>query len=1193
MTTLAELPYLTDRKLSCRVFINGTQLVAYNPTGVGTTSLPGVLSVNITKSFETPVPICAIGVNRIPNWIERGQTANVLLGFNGLDIKVFTGTVQSRGRQGPGKVSTIECAGQLYPLFRSIEIPARDDVDGFTVSQVITSILDEVGITDRSLTIPAFTLGQFSDAQLERAPLSHMVQQLMDIDGLSIYETGSGTVVIRRIEATPAPSARFFYSTTDPDFAHIIDGSDQEDPSFTRTRVIVTGATVVEGTAPDETTRTIEATASVVGSSVVQPPVANGAFIDAEFSSPFVDSDAKAAEVAVRVLSDYNRVPRRLSLVVTGNPLVELGDTVEVTFPELGGTGPIANRFFVETIEHSVTDNYQTVLGLRGGDELGGSISVNPLADFTYSISRQIITDRVYLVLSLDGGLSHDPDGTIASYAWTDNQASTGISGTQSGQLLTVLADPSALSGSWIVSLAVTDNDGLVSNTVSKTIPTTDASAIVQVPSLFAALDVRESASFNGGENWNDQTESGCTVVAPAVMDGIQFGIACFGFSDGRIERTTDYCLSTPTSSGTLSGAIVDIVYDHRNFALVWALTATAKIYISVNAGSTFSLYQDIRNLTGLSTAIAGRLFIPPTGLGVYVFGGYDLGGGRVYAVYQAVAGSSPWVQISTAGGHLESDSPGPSTVNVASVAFQEGVGIVIGLKGHNGSGSLKGTYFSVNIFNSSNWRRATGTSLPTTDVAYVVPTSVPLRFVAAYKDRDIWKTSDGAAWTKTANVMPANVTPNHCSWLYNPGQDLSQAGVYAIAAEHSSLTAGLYLTADEFATVNVLRPATGFATWPTSAKGMWIAPGPTIGRTGRVCIAVTLDATAKAVLYRVNSPVWSKTTISSALSSCVLLIPRCVKTSVWFVVGLPTATDYLNSKAVRTTNAGTSFSSHSAPSSGKWQDFARDAGGRLWGLTLTSGGQVRIYYSEDDGANWTLAYNNTTATQQPCRIVCHPSNQDRIAILGAGSTAATTFVTIITADRGVSWTRNQAASVTSADQGHEIDALMLTNVGTGANNRIIVCGVKRNGTGDRSIMVSDDNGVSWSFKYNASTDRLLGPVGTVQGTFLYCLRIVSGDDYLVWSKDSGQTWASMAPVVPQPSGDNPKGGLAFDPVENAIYVLAESGQASNEKLIERYAPANSENQVWNDFSAQAQPIGATTFFTVADYAQQIAIIPR
>jgi len=238
---LTESIAASTHQLTLDVYVGGIRMEGYG-------SNAGVSGVTITKSLDSPVPVCTITLDHIPNFVsfKRGALVTVDVGYDGYTKRLFTGYLQDRSYG--VESSSIHCLGMLWTAFRTVEIPERD-VTGDTVEHAIDDILADVGITNYSTTIPAWTLGSAVDAKLERMPASQMLQMLMDLECCRIYELGSGTVIIKPIEELPAPTAFKTYTTTAAATARVLEYSDQEDADYIRTRMIVTGATLKIGRA--------------------------------------------------------------------------------------------------------------------------------------------------------------------------------------------------------------------------------------------------------------------------------------------------------------------------------------------------------------------------------------------------------------------------------------------------------------------------------------------------------------------------------------------------------------------------------------------------------------------------------------------------------------------------------------------------------------------------------------------------------------------------------------------------------------------------------------------------------------------------------------------------------------------------------------------------------------------------------
>lgn len=617
------------RKLEYQVIVDGVWLLPEDPTEP--TGKPGVLGFRIRKSLDSPVPAATITVNRLPKWALRGDQFEINLGFDGEMARVFNGFVQDRAPGVPD--SEINAAGRLFSVYRTVQITDRD-VNGQTVQVAIETLLDDMGITtNRSVPSGGFTLGSASDAILRRATAAQMLHTLMQVEGYRVYEDGGGQVIIRTIDG-PAPTAFRTYTTDTEATARIIGGRSREDPGYSRTRVTVVGATIVEGTAPDETSRTISQTATLVGGTIIQPPLPSGIYSEAEISSHLADTDAQALIMAQRELTKYGRVPRQTIIELPGDPQLEIGQTLQIEFTKLNVEG----RYYIHGLEHIVdSSGFRTVLDLRGGDEFGGSVGVNPIAAFTYTVDREVFEDKVYAFVTFDASGSHDPDGSIASYAWADDETTTPEVSTITDSIFTVRIDPASITGDWTVTLTVTDGDGLT-GTVSQVIDVDVGALPVTVPAIFAALDNNFACTPDGGQTWNDQVEATDVVQAVAARppDGVNMGHAVWGLSDGRIVRTLDFLTQSAAQVKAPNGdAIVDIAWDWRSPNRVWAVDDVLKVWHSGDGGAAWIEVIDLRSAFSLGgSSTAKKIGLPGLGISVWIHGGDGVGNPAIWYSY-------------------------------------------------------------------------------------------------------------------------------------------------------------------------------------------------------------------------------------------------------------------------------------------------------------------------------------------------------------------------------------------------------------------------------------------------------------------------------------------------------------------------------------------------------------------------------
>lgn len=1147
---LADKIFNITRRLEMQVIVNGVWLVSNNPTEP--TGTPGVVALQTSRSFDSPVPVCTVTVNRIPEWIQRGQSVEVNLGFGGEMVRAFTGHLLDRE---PGyEAGRLNCGGRLHAAFRSIELPDRD-VTGKTTKEAIEEILDYVGLTtNREIPAATFTLGSASTAILNSAASSQMINTVMEAELWQMYEDANGKVIIIGELAGPAVVAWRAYTTDTTATARILGSRSQEDPGYARTRVKVIGAMVTEGSPPDETSRTITYTATLIGETPVQPPLPAGTTIDTARSNHLIDTDARAEFIAAKLLSHYARVPRQVALELPGDPQLELGQTIRLEIPRL----LLSGRFLIWGLEHIVDDTgFVTQVDLRGGDEFGGTVRVNPLASFNYSVEREVFGTKEWIFVTLDSSASQGRTAEIASYAWADNQAveTPNITGLTDA-VITIRIDPDLLSGDYDVTLTVTDDDGLT-GTATQTLELDPGASPVRIPAIFAAIGNNMSATPDGGQNWNDDADADVLSCAAAPPDGVTSGYGVYGLDDGSIMRTTDFLATAATEvKAAGGGGIVSMAWDWRNPLLVWAVDDEANLYISTDRGATWGLYSALRTVLSLGSATLRHIGLPAGG-GVWVYGGD--GANNPLIAYDAVIGGFSWTQLSF-NGDLGDDLPANSA-NVRimdAVNKGDGGGLVIIMENADaGDSEVRPIYHTDNVFDPDAWVRATGFGAGDVDGRYVVADVLPGDFYAGFADRHIWYTTSDAkpAWTKRTDVLPANHVARHCIWPR--GTMPGYVGIYLLALEDTSAqTAGIYKSADGLQTVGALRPATGFPAWPASAIGRQVAVGAPAAVSGEDALLVVQSSVGSSPdIYErdvatLAGAIWAKQEDTASVNQAVITNVKKLGDNHYRIlsdVTTHTAYDMHCGQLQRSSDGGLNWSNvgPSPATSGGFfwgvQDMAIDAAGTLW-LIATSdvanaeaGFEPEIWQSINDGVDWTKIWEETTFSVSWLfflRIVCHPTDANIIAVIGDErlgnarswhtATGGAPF-TLHTGAAGQTGVRHRAAVMWGNGR------MLQTQYG--------------------NAWVSDDYGATaWTIK----DDIFLFVYALAKGLpgHAYIGHGNGVDPKLSRTKDYGETWETICDEDDFDASVSQLGGLVYDVVSDTLYIATNENATPNLRVF-------------------------------------------
>ena len=389
-----------------------------------------------------------------------------------------------------------------------------------------------------------------------------------------------------------------------------------------------------------------------------------------------------------------------------------------------------------------------------------------------------------------------------------------------------------------------------------------------------------------------------------------------------------------------------------------------------------------------------------------------------------------------------------------------------------------------------------------------------------------------------------------------------------------------------------MLRPATGFATWPASADGRGIAIGAAAlaGTAARLAV-VASDASPRRVRF-LTSATWQGPYSATGITQASPRI-KCLTPLVWFVTN-DDGDDrrFGDGAASRSVDGGLTWAANLTD----MQDVARASDGRLWAIahSVTDWTQTKVYYSIDNGANWILAHTFGTGLSpiawRGIRIICHPNDPNKVCVIGVERGVNAGKIGRATTDptQTANWSETNTGSTTdTTTAGNGLDrfkAAWLTN------GRIVLTKLAPIG-GAPSILTSDDNGATWTTRHSEAAGGA-GPY--------YVLAGVSGAKIVVWRRDdsggtpasrplvsdnSGVSFAELAvssfEVITGDTSSRGDSGAVYDPPDDALYVIDDDALA---KSVWRLTPVSVDG-VWTNITLD---LDATSWAEEA-----AAIIPR
>ena len=1050
-----------------------------------------------------------------PNVAVYFRDVSINVGFNGVMQRVFTGKVLNVSNA--ERETMIECVGLSLFLERPSE-DAAVSINNITNIAAIQAVFAAAGIDNFTISIPSRTLGSNVVSLLEFQTFGEAITKIAEIDGGRWSELPTGA--IRVFVADPIPSvgvARTYFAMSltalaegYPSNLTAADGRPrirtirrQEKIQDVKNRIHVRGATVTETIAPGVTsTHDIEDTESAPSVFVLAPDGTQG-FNDMVFNNDLVDTEAMADEASIRLLSLHNRPKVELSMTVEGDPLRQLGDSIRVEDEQFtGATG----QWFLESYSNRLSQrDFSTSLRLLGQ---GASTDIDPVAEFTWKVMHIVFDDLLYAIVTFDGTVSFDPDGGIASFAWSDNQGAPLIAG--STAIVTackvdpLTPGPDIVTTPWRVTLTVTDNDGntdVVTHDIDVRLCRRPEVPEVFVPTIYTAFDSHFSGSSDGAQSWYDQ--AGTAVISVAAHPSEQ-GIAIFGQADGGLYRSIDGGFTAPTNVLAAVGSpFVSIAWDVINLTDVWALTQDGKVYRSQDEGANWSLYRDLAVNWTLPSFRGGKIMT--IGSAVVVLGGEGESPGRPIITIDQFKNNT-WIRAPL-GGELETDliPATPSDLFIADGAFNGGfqqfeLAIIL-----NSSSHTPAIYYTTDLLgDGSQWTRAL-TPPANSRGRWIAADLAFDRFVMGFDDTVIY-TGDVASGVITiaaaAAALDAGDVANHGFWVgqFNP----DMGAVYIVSAEGTA-DGTIYLSCDRFATVDKVRPATGF---PAPLAGM-NAEQTTLGVKAMCPELYAQGEDGVNNIARLDFNVYTDLgSDGDGDDNWHLIFLNGIAYRIIGNEGSPTQggnRGRLERSADIDSNVWVTVINSNADGSVGIQSVTIDAAGNLWAGEENNASPVgsiplRLYKSIDNGVTWFqiftgFEFTGSTTVRRVKDIACDPVNSNLICLAVRRGSSSRAFMS--SADGGVTWTGANDDVGGPPAVGHWITY--------GDSGRIISS--RRAG-----IRVSNDNGASWIQKLttagkNGSTWVIKNPSDPTQ--LAACFNRIGGFEVFI-SRNNGDSWDSL-----------------------------------------------------------------------------------
>lgn len=529
--------------------------------------VPNVIEVTSSAGFDQINAECTIWCTARPSWADERLEATVWAKNSATgEGQIFGGEVTGFDwTYFPTKIGII--CGDLLARTRDEWGGADAEYTSQTSAAVIRNILEKNAIPSDRANIEGdtWTVGVINPVTLKSGDDGYgtIIQPLDDMERYATFSLTSGVIVRRRVTGAAGGSAALTFSKG----VTILSS-----PRHNRTATGIINRVIITGVDYEGLTVGGEGVGEAIAAN---PYVSNVSGYNTErVQSNLVEDDATALLFAQRRVADKNRRPEYVEFSVPLDPRVQPGMTISIVHSDI----EVNTTWFAQHVAHSISASGATTTIRAVGGGLSGYTPQAPIPNFTI---QAILEGRdtgtgvdAIVVVICDGSQSYDPDGTIATYAWTITpNAGTATPSSGSGAVLRSIVEGAA---SVSVTLTVTDNDGLTGAlTLTKDITTSS----LPTEDLFLVYNGKAWCSTDGEQTWQSQTPASgsATCLCPFAPDWGQL----WGTTTGHVYATFDFLATSLVDLGQPHGAVActAVWVQETDSTRLWAGFSDGKVY--------------------------------------------------------------------------------------------------------------------------------------------------------------------------------------------------------------------------------------------------------------------------------------------------------------------------------------------------------------------------------------------------------------------------------------------------------------------------------------------------------------------------------------------------------------------------------------------------------------------------------------